>query len=396
MRIFVLTSRIPYPLEKGDKLRVYHQIRTISKKHKVHLCCLSDEKPSQDSIDHLKTFCETVDVISLKRWIIPLRLLFALFSSRPFQVHYFLQNQAKRKVESLIKTYQPDHIFCQLIRCSEYVKNLHDFPKSLDYMDAFNMGMQRLAETSGWAKKQLWLMESRRLLKYEHLIFDYFDHHFIISDQDRRHIYHQDQQNIVTLPNGVDTVFFKRSTPSQENIICFTGNMSYPPNVDSAEFLANEILPLVREKSPETKLLLAGANPHARVKSLASEVVEVTGWMDDIRDAYNRAAVFVAPMRIGTGLQNKLLEAMSMETPCVTSTLANNALQAKPSSEVLIGATASEYADHILSILTDNMQASRLAENGRLFVEKNYSWEASGNKLIEVIEASRQKSGTEV
>ena len=385
MKIFVLTSRIPYPLEKGDKLRVYHQLKELSGQHDIHLCCLSAEKYDQRSVDHLQAFCSSVDVVPLARWKILFRLVFAVFSSRPFQVHYFMQMQAFWKVQALIQQYKPDHIFCQLIRCSEYVKDLHEVPKTLDYMDAFSMGMQRLSQKSSGLKRWLWQTESKRLLRYENLIFDYFDNHCIISAQDRDHIYHQSRKSIEIIPNGVDVEFFQRTKDPEPKTIVFTGNMSYPPNVDGALFLANEIMPEVWKEEPEAKLVLAGATPHSKVQSLASDRIEVTGWMDDIRDAYNRATIFVAPMRIGTGLQNKLLEAMSMSIPSITSPLANNALQATENKEIITATSAIGFAQSIRSILGDETLQSTLAESGRAFVEQNYSWAAATSILTEIM-----------
>lgn len=132
-------------------------------------------------------------------------------------------------------------------------------------------------------------------------------------------------------------------------------------------------------------MLIAGANPSAKVKSLASEHVEVSGWLEDIRDAYAKAMVFAAPMRIGTGLQNKLLEAMSMEIPCITSTLANNALKAEAGKEVLIGNSASEHANLICELLENQEKRRLLGASGRKFVKENYSWTAAGAELNALI-----------
>lgn len=383
-KIFFLVSRIPYPLEKGDKLRAYHQLKELSKSHEVVLCCLSVGKADEKAVAHLREIC-TVEVVQLNRVMIFFRLLLALFSSRPFQVHYFYQHPARRRIKNLIDRYAPDHIYCQLIRCSEYVKHIHHIPKTIDYMDAFNKGMERQASVSNWVKRQFWLTEAKRLVRYEHLIFDYFDHHTIISEQDRQLIYHQNRKRIVVIPNGVDTSFFHPTRDQPTYDLVFTGNMSYLPNVDSAEYLVNEILPLVMAKRPTTTLLIAGATPSHRVKVLTSEQVTVSGWMDDIRDAYRQSLLFVAPMRIGTGLQNKLLEAMSMERPCLTSTLANNALQGEHGRQLFVCDTPEAFAERILELLDDSDLQKQIGQNGRAFVQEKFSWAASCNMLTEIM-----------
>jgi glycosyltransferase involved in cell wall biosynthesis len=184
----------------------------------------------------------------------------------------------------------------------------------------------------------------------------------------------------------VDYAFFKPLERPKDYDLVFTGNMGYPPNINAAEFLVNSILPLVLQRMPGIRLLIAGANPHLRVQVLNSEHVEVTGWVPDMRECYARAMIFIAPMQIGTGLQNKLLEAMAMEIPCVTSNLANQALQAKENEEILVAGTAAEYARHIITLLENPEKAKKIALNGSEFVRNNYSWEKESAKIEKLID----------
>ncbi len=167
--------------------------------------------------------------------------------------------------------------------------------------------------------------------------------------------------------------------------------MGYPPNIDAAHFIAKEIFPLVLKKIPAATLLIAGANPHASVKSLQSGNINISGWMPDIRESYAASRIFIAPMRIGTGLQNKLLEAMSMELPCITSPLANQALGATVNQDILVGTTAQEYADHIINLLEDPSRAREMAINGFGFVTKNFSWENSSALLEDLFNNNTKK-----
>ena len=209
------------------------------------------------------------------------------------------------------------------MRCAEYVKDLHEVPKVLDYMDALSAGMHRRAnnETRLVMKPYQWLLrtEGTRLARYESRVFDYFDGATIISRNDRLLIPHGDRDRIELVPNGVDLSAFSpaESAPEGDPVLLFTGNMSYAPNVDAAHHLVEHILPLV--KHPGVRVVLAGAQPKASVQALASERVTVTGWVDDIAAEYRAATLFVAPLRIGTGLQNKVLEAMAAEVPCLLS-----------------------------------------------------------------------------
>jgi len=197
---------------------------------------------------------------------------------------------------------------------------------------------------------------------------------------------HPDKNEILVVRNGVDFDHFEpRSTPPEYQLV-FTGNMGYPPNIRAALFLAKKVLPLVHRHIPEVKLLLSGAQPPTRVSMLQSPHVKVTGWIEDIRDAYANGSVFVAPMEIGTGLQNKLLEAMAMKLPCVTSALANRALGAQADTEVLIGTTPETYAEHIVHLLRDQNARETLAQAGHDFVKRNFNWQTNSKLLLQLIE----------
>lgn len=381
MRIGILLSRVPYPLEKGDKLRAFYQIKELSKRHEIYLCALNTSSLHPKAIELLSPYCKEIKIIKLSKWSILINLLYSLlFTELPLQIAYFYNRNAKKKIKHFFDQHQIDHLYCQLIRVSEYIKD-YPCPKTLDYMDALSRGMERRIKKAPFYLKPFVKIESTRLKRYEHFIFSAFDHKTIISAQDRDLIIHAANENIVIVPNGVDQSFFHPFDSDKDIHLLFTGNMSYPPNVLSAEFIANEILPLIQKKMPHVKFVIAGATPNAKVQSLAGDSIEVTGWVDDIRAYYARAKVFLAPMQIGTGLQNKLLEAMSMEIPSVTSNLANNALGATPNEHILIGESAEDFAHLCLQLLSDEELAKKIALNGRQFVHTKYNWSSCTKKL---------------
>ena len=380
MKIFVLLSRFPYPLEKGDKLRAFHQIRHLSENHEIHLCALNDIRIKPEHRNALDPYCKSVHVIDLPKTTIAINILKAFLNGKPLQVGYFYNPAAFRKVNRLIDEIEPDHLFCQLIRVTEYVKH-RDIPKTLDYQDVFSKGADRRSKTAKAYLRPVLRSEYWRLKKYEHDIFEYFNNKTIISKPDRDLIPHPDREKIEIVINGVDTDFFSPLETGKEYDLVFTGNMGYPPNVNAANFLVKEILPLVRKKLPDVRLMLAGATPHPSVQALAGKQVKVTGWVDDIRECYAKAKVFIAPMRIGTGLQNKLLEAMSMKIPSITTELANSALKARHGEEIMVGRSAEELADHIISLLTQPELANKIATMGHAFVHDNYNWESATAKL---------------
>ncbi len=386
MRLLVVLSRVPYPLEKGDKLRAYHLIRRLAQRHEVHLFCLSDQPVEPSSIEHLRTFCAHIEVVQLPRWRVFFRLASAAFAREPYQVAYFHHAFAQRRFDALVEQLRPDHVLCQLVRTTEYLRHHYHLPKTLDYMDTLSKGMERrMRRASAW-KRPLFRTETRRLIAYENLMLDLFDSSTIISAQDREFLYHPRRDEVVVVPNGVDTQHFAPMAAEKRYDLVFTGNMNYPPNVDSVLHLVQDVLPLVRQRRPGTSLLISGVDPGPRIRALAEAdpLVTVTGWVKDIRTSYASARVFAAPMRIGTGLQNKLLEAMAMELPCVTSPLANNAVGAVPEGSILLGSNAAEHAAAILRLLDDRGLYERIAMSGRRFVRDHFSWD----RAVDVLEGT--------
>ena len=383
----VILSRFPYPLEKGDKLRAYYQIKEMSAYFDINLICISEFYPKNEHIVELKKYCSEINVHVIPKWQSWLSCLLALFTGKPLQVAYFYKNSVRQKIEKKLHELKPKHIFCQLIRVAEYVKNYHDCPKTLDYMDAFSTGIERRISLEPFYLKWLFQLEYRRLNDYERQVYDYFEIHTIISQQDKHLLGTTPAQKIVCIPNGVSNHFFvDHDKPNPTHDLVFVGNLNYPPNVEAVKFIVNAILPLAEKNGQNFRFLAAGAEPSKSLLNLSqkNKNVEILANPVDIRDAYLSGKVFIAPMKIGTGLQNKLLEAMALGIPSITTSLANNALKAIPGQEIGIAETAQEFLDQINS-LTDNDLYKILSENGPKFIKKNFDWAAATEPLISAI-----------
>lgn len=383
-KILVILSRFPYPLEKGDKLRAYHQIKELSKHFDINLFALSDSEVSPEHQAQLRPYCSEIHVERINKVQILLGLLRSLLNGKPFQVGYFYHPAIKRRLIALIARSSFDHIYCQLLRTSEYVKELHHIPKTLDYMDALAYGMTSRANQKKWFSSWIYRNEAKRLAQYERHIFDFFEIRTMISNQDQKRIKHPENSTILVVPNGIDQSFFEQIDVAKEFDLVFVGNMSYAPNVDAAEYLAKEIMP----KLSNCTLLLAGANPHKRVLALQSDTIRISGWVKDIRHSYAQARIFIAPMRIGTGLQNKLLEAMALGIPCITTTLANNALGAVNNESICIADSVDDTKTAIEGLLSNEEFARQIAQNGQDLVRQTFNWEHSTTQLIQAIKAS--------
>lgn len=388
MRIFMVLSRIPYPLEKGDKLRAFHQIKQLSKNNEIILFALNDRSVNkQDAFQFLQPYCRSVNFFDRSLLCRFINLSKALLNGKPFQVGYFYSRHIHNKMSQLIAEYKPDHIYFQLARMAEYSKSV-EIPKTIDFQDAFSKGLQRRMKYASYFKRFILWIEYRRMLKYEQKIFDYFDHKTIISASDREVIPHPNKKEIQIISNGVDSDYYIPLKQDKEFDLIFSGNMSYPPNILGARYLVKNILPILQKKGLALTTVLAGAKPAYSITSMASKNIKVTGWVNDLRQYYAQSKVFVAPMQIGTGLQNKLLEAMSMEIPCITTPLTNQALGATHAENILIAKTAEEFATQIEFLLKNPNQAEKIGKKGRIFVQNNYSWEKAGNKLEIIMQSN--------
>jgi sugar transferase (PEP-CTERM/EpsH1 system associated) len=376
-----LLSRVPYPLDKGDKLRAYHQLKALSKRHEIYLFALNDVSLNKNAVNILASFCEEVHIFQLSKASIAWNLLCFFFSKRPFQCGYFYNKRAKKKIDALLKTINPDHIYAQLIRTAEYVKH-QTINKTIDYQDVFSKGIFRIMEQSPAWKRFFYNMEYKRVKRYEKEIFNYFDNKTIITEVDRSLIKHPENDKIIVIPNGVDTDFFCPIVCEKQFDLIFTGNMSYTPNVQAAEYLVEMILPQLLKKYPNIRIVLCGTTPSFKVNALQGKHVVVTGWVEDIRLYYAQSRVFIAPMLLGTGLQNKLLEAMAMKIPCITSPLASKPLDIVSQKEILICNSVLGYVDAIDMLFSQPELYNTIASNGYEFVKKNYNW----NTTCEILE----------
>lgn len=383
--ILFIVSRFPYPLEKGDKLRAFYQLKELSKDYHVTLICTSDLPVSAEHLEIVNQYCSHIHIFNLSKPGLLFQLFTSFLSSKPFQVQYFYRKSIHRKIQKIIAELQPKHIYCQLIRVSEYVKNEHLIPKTLDYMDALSKGMERRIQTEPWYKNWFYRVESKRLKQYERRIFDYFEHKTIISEQDRKLIYHPENAQIVVVPNGIDQAFFEDLALPKDYDLVFTGNFSYAPNIEAAVCLAEEILPRIHQKGIPCRLLLSGASPVKKVLDLQSKDVHISGWVDDIRTSYQRSRLFAAPLFIGTGLQNKLLEAMASGLPCITTSLANNALGGINYENILLAEDIDTFVEKITEGLVNEGNFSSIALHGKNYIEQHYSWEKQTLKLLQLL-----------
>lgn len=396
MKILVLTSRFPYPLEKGDKLRIYYQIREMHRAgHEIILISLTEEEVKNADYQQVKAFCSQIFVYPISRFSIFFHAVSNILRGvkLPFQIAYFYNYNVQKNINRILEEEKPDHIHCHLARMSPYIINAK-LPKSLDFMDAFGAGTMRRADISPFFIRPFWRFEARLMQNFEAWIAPKFNFSTVISKQDKLRLPSASAQSeIHVIPNGVDIDFFdlncyqQQGNPIEKKYdICFVGNLGYYSNVEAVRFLVKKILPLVKAQKPDIKILLAGARPTTEIRHFEDKNIKVIGWLDDIREAYAQSRILVAPLMHGIGQQNKILEAMAMNVPVITTSRVNNAIGSIPNNDILLADTEGDFAEQILRLLQNTDLQYSISKNGRNFVQKNDSWQYSTQLFIDLIQ----------
>lgn len=387
MKILVALSRFPWPIEKGDKLRAYYQLRGLAETNEVHLVSLNDAPVPESDLKQL-SFCKSITVIRIGKLQVAFNLLRGLFNSVPYQVNYFRSAKMRREIAAIIDAKKIDVCFVQLIRLGLNLPFDKPIGWFLDYQDAFSIGMEKRIEQSRWPVRAFVKSETHRLKAYEGRIAARFDELAIISERDAAALPPAVRDEVHIIPNGVGEDFFEQPDPAQSKDfdLVFFGNMGYHPNVQSARFLMEEVVPALQRQGANLRICIAGARPAPVIRGYAGPTVEVTGFVDDIRAWIRRSRLAIAPLVSGQGLQNKLLESMAMGIPTLTTPLANSALHATSGKEIMVCETADEFAEQIQFLLENPERATAMGLAGQQFVETHFRWEAMNAKLLAALE----------
>lgn len=378
-KLVVLTSRFPFPLDKGDKVRVFHQLGILRKFFTVHLICLSANV--HDDTTTLQEVCDHVHVFHLPESRSRRQVIMQYLNDTPMQVSFFYDRHIKWRIDQLLFEIGPDWLHCHLIRMAPYCMDYVGCWKSIDYMDS--MVLNDLAGqylNSGW-KSVLRATERKKVRAYETYIASHFQARFVISERDRLHFDPVLADSIGILPNGVDLNFFSHEDKKVEtHDIVFCGNLGYQPNVLAVNYIIYQLMPLI----PAMTFLLAGADIDDRIDTSGTGVT-CLGRVDDIRDVYRRGSLMVAPIFTGAGQQNKILEAMAMGVPCITTSFVNQSLGAQDGHDLQIADEPSQFVRLINDLLSHSEKRSMVASNARRFVEKNFDWEQNTRPLVDII-----------
>lgn len=379
MRILFLTARLPYPPTRGDRLRAYHFLRMLSREHRISLLSFVADESESANLAHLRPYCADINLVHHSGWQSGFGAAIGAWRPLPLQALYFRSTVMQQAVNRLMHRHRFDVVYVHLFRMAQYITNKGKLPyRILDLTDAISQEIERSLPYRDPLWRLIYRLEMPRVKRYETELVKAFDETWVISDTEREALTGVGAQgNLQVVPNGVDSeryfpAFRRSGTPR----LAFVGHMGIAHNVDAAEYLVRDILPLVRASVPQTEVDIIGAEPSERVRALTGVPgVRVLGHVPDLNDALNQAQVFVAPLRFAAGIQNKVLEAMAAGLPVVTTSSVNDGLRATVGRELLVADESTDFAEAVVTLLRDSVLREEMGRAGRAFVIHNFRWD---------------------
>jgi sugar transferase (PEP-CTERM/EpsH1 system associated) len=383
--VLFLTHRIPYPPDKGDKVRSYHLFRHLAKRHRVFLGTFVDDAADAVHVDRLEGMCAGAAAFRLDPLLARWRSASGLWRGEALTLPFYRQAAMQRWVAQTISQESIDVAIVFSSAMAQYVSDMSPDRVLVDFVDVDSAKWTQYASERRWPLSWLYRREGRRLLEFERSVARRVRHSFFATEQEAelfRNFAPECGERVSGMCNGVDAEFFspqhQLASPFAvgELPLVFTGAMDYWPNVDAVVWFARQVLPELRRNWPGIRFYVVGRNPTRTVLALQSDSVTVTGTVADVRPYLRHAAVVVAPLRVARGIQNKVLEAMAMARPVVASAACAAAIDARIGQELDAAEDASGFVDRVDTLLRQPQAAESLALAARARVMERYSWQA--------------------
>ncbi|KQW90197.1 sugar transferase [Massilia sp. Root418] len=395
--LLLLVHRIPYPPNKGDKIRSYHLLKHLAEHYRVHLATFVDDEDDWQHVPRLEALTASAHFAPLHPKKARVRSLGALLGNRSLSLDYYRDAGLRRWVDDTVQREGISRIVVFSSAMAQYAEAYPDATRVVDFVDVDSDKWRQYAEKKSWPVSMLYAHEARQLLAYERRVARECDAALFVSEPEAnlfRKLAPESAARTGHFSNGVDTVYFAPGAAydhpyaAGEQALVFTGAMDYWPNVDAVTWFAQEVLPAVRARHPRAVFYIVGARPASEVQELAAlPGVVVTGTVPDVRPYVAHAALCVAPLRIARGIQNKVLEAMAMARTVVVSPQALEGIQAEPGRELLLAADAPAFIAAVNGAL-DRPDAA-IGRAARATVELLYGWNSHLAQVRALLESGR-------
>ncbi len=384
--LLYLVHRIPYPPNKGDKVRSFNILRQLARRHRVYLGTFVDHPDDRQHVAALSQWCEDVHVVELNPLRSRLASLRGLLTGEALSLPYYRDAGLARWVRDCVAR----HHIRDAVAFSGPMAQYLDVPglsrRIVDFCDVDSAKWTQYAPDRSWPMSWLYRREGACLLAFERRAAAATEASLFVTEAEAdlfRRAAPEVAGKVAAMQNGVDAEFFSPAQdfevpyPAGGPVVVFTGAMDYWPNVDAVTWFAADILPAIRARVPDVRFWIVGMNPSPAVQALAEEGrVVVTGTVPDVRPYLAHADVVVAPLRIARGIQNKVLEAMAMGRPVVLSAAPAVGLAAEDGRDCAIATDAADFADKVVELLARAELRDDMGKAGRDAVLRGYSWTA--------------------
>jgi polysaccharide biosynthesis protein PslH len=377
VRIFYICQRVPFPPDRGDKIATFNEIRHLAATHDLHVFCLADSLDEQANVAGLQQIAKSVTACPINPLRARARVLRALVAGQPLSVAYHAEPALHRDIRRQYARLNPELVIVYSGSMAQFAEPFGDVPRIMHFAELDSLKWRHFQEHTRPPMRWIYAIEQERLLAYERQIARAFTLSLLCTEFELAEF----ERLIPGAPaacvrNGVDLEFFRpQARPKRPGGLVFTGVMDYLPNVDAMQWFCDAVLPRVREAYPGVHLTICGSRPSKPVLELGKRAgIAVTGHVPDVRPYLEEAEIAVVPLRIARGIQNKLLEAMAMGLPCITTSVAWRGLGLPDGEGALVADDAAGFAAHVMALLEDAERRRRLGERARRIVERTFSW----------------------
>lgn len=383
MRILIISNSLPFPPHDGSRVILLNLLKNFTPTTEIDLVALIDDRHSTSDVEMVAQFCRTVTTVPAKSRNSVLNKVICNLSRNPYNVVWRYSRKMALCLENTLRGKSYDVLIFYGVSSSRYGVKIHSTPKIAYEIDAGSLYFRRnLSRETSLYKKLFYLSEYLKIGRYERRVYPNFDRCIVVSQADKAALLKScPRAKIEVIQNGIDTDYFSPNHREEHPLLLFSGNMDYPPNIHAALWFYNNVFEKIAEEFPGIRFCLAGKNPDKKLAFLRKDLrIIVTGFVKDIRPWFDKASLYVCPIISGSGIKNKILEAMAMEKPIVATSLS---LDGIPCSVpfVLRADNSDDFAELSITALKNRAFRTKLGKLGRKFVLQGHKWRFSAERL---------------
>jgi glycosyltransferase involved in cell wall biosynthesis len=399
LNILFLSQENPYPPDGGHYIRTYNILKLLAVRHDIFFIAVANNNERLKNISQLKNICNSVDIFLTRQGNSKLKLLLSLslniFSRLPFTAQKNYIDEVRIKIKQLINNFKIDLVHVDILPLAVYHQDFGTLPKILVNHNVESLRLYRWMKIEKNLFKKVFLFyQYTKLCRFEKQMCLIFNRCIVVSEPDCKTLEEMSgAKNFVTLPNGVDTDYFRPKNNQRiiDKSLIWVGGMRYAYNSDAVNYFLDEIFPLIRSRIPDIKVFFIGGSPTSKLikNSKSNPQIKVLGYVDDIRRYMDQTSVFIAPIRSGSGTKIKVLNALALEKPVVTTSIGAEGIKVNPDEDIMIGDTSQEFAFKTIYLLENPLKAKYIGKSGRKVIEKYYSWEKIGQMMYNIYDDVR-------